>query len=54
MRIAICPICDIVIETIMMTRVIAPQLAIEKKVPDKWSGPILDGQSSPIVITMSS
>ena len=43
MRIAICPILDIVIETIMMMRAIAPQLAIMKKVPDNQSGPILDG-----------
>ena len=35
MRIAICPILDIVIETIMMMRAIAPQLAVEKKVPNK-------------------
>ena len=43
MRIAIFPILDIVIKTIMMTRAIAPQLAIEKKVPDKRSSPIPDG-----------
>ena len=47
MRIATCLILTSVIETMTTTRVIAPQLVIEKKAPGKQSGPILGKQSSP-------